>query len=143
MDTGLPVEWQRARTDEFRKLPSSPPSRQVHLKEAILRVQESGGARDVFARAPADRWNAERVSRDRHRTVKAGQRHAAIEDGQARVDLSTKPPRARAERSGSDQEEDHDRPRGAPTHNVHLSDADENAVRRQSLVLQLSRLATA
>jgi hypothetical protein len=45
----LLVDLQRTATHELGQLPRGPPARQIHLEEPILRVEEPGGARHVFA----------------------------------------------------------------------------------------------
>ena len=49
VDASGPVEHQRPRTDEGRELARRAAAGQVHLKETVLGVKESGGPRDVLA----------------------------------------------------------------------------------------------
>ena len=80
-----------------------------------------------------DGGDAKRVSGDRNGTMEVRQLHLAVEDRQAGAQLAPDPEPAASGRRGGEQQKHHDRPRNAPTHNVHLNDADENAVRGQSL----------
>ena len=129
MQSRSPVYRQSTRADQFGKLTRGAAPGQVHLKESILRVQEARGSRHVFARGAADGRDAKRISCDRDRLMQARDVDPSIEDRQAVVELSAKPPPAGAAAAGSQQQDDRDRPCGVPTHNVHLNDADENAVR--------------
>ena len=58
---------QRTRADQRRQLAGGAPPREIHLEEAILRVQKAGCACDVLARGASDGRDAERVARDHDR----------------------------------------------------------------------------
>ena len=52
------------RTEQLRELASREPSRQIHLKETILSVDESGAVSEIVAILCRDRRNAERIALD-------------------------------------------------------------------------------
>src|SRR6202034_3727913 len=63
----LAVLIERHRTEQLRELARGEPPRQVHLEEAILRVQEAGGEGEVAAAGRRDGRHAARIARDGHR----------------------------------------------------------------------------
>jgi hypothetical protein len=89
------VERNCANADERRELARRPPSRKIHLKEAVLGMEKTEGLGDVFARGAPDRWNAEVVALDRYRRAQASDLSRAFELWQARSNLPTRPQRAR------------------------------------------------
>jgi hypothetical protein len=106
MDAHLAIEPHGGVAHERRQFAGRPPARQVHLEEAVLRVDESGGARHVFPRDAADGGDAEGVSLDRDRRLQAAHADGAADHRQAGADLPPRPVRGSAERH--DQRNDGD-----------------------------------
>ena len=71
VQTGLSVDAQRPRADEFGQFARRAAPRQIHLEVAVLRMQKAGGARDVLPRGGADGRDPEGVPRDGHGTLEA------------------------------------------------------------------------
>ena len=87
MHAHLLIDVHRAWADEAGQLARGLASLQIHLKKAILRVQEPERTSDVFARAPADRRDAQRVTIDADVRRQARDRRGAVELREAGADL--------------------------------------------------------
>src|SRR6185369_14327836 len=85
----LAIDHDRTRTDKRGELASGASSRQIHLEESLLRVEDAHRAGDVFTRRATNRRNAQSVARDRHRRGEAGDTQRAIELRKARPELRT------------------------------------------------------
>ena len=81
----LAVELERRLAEERGELARGAAPQQVHLEEALLRVQEAGGAGDVEAAPPAHHRHAARVALDAHRRAQARERALALDERQARA----------------------------------------------------------
>jgi hypothetical protein len=93
------VDIQRAGADQAGQLASRLAALQIHLKEAVLRVEEAERARHVFARRAGDGRDAQRIAIDAHLSREPGDRGGATQLRQAGADL-----RARIEASGENQQ---------------------------------------
>src|SRR5205814_996703 len=69
--------------EQRRELAGAGAAEQVHLEEALLRVDEAGREGDVAAVAAADRRHAARVAVHGHEAAQAGGTKLAVEDRQA------------------------------------------------------------
>ncbi len=79
----LTVDRDRGLAEELGELARRAPAREVHLEEALLRVQEAGGARDVGTAPAAHDGDAVRVALDTDGRREARQRPLAVELRQA------------------------------------------------------------
>ena len=107
-----------ARADERRQLAGGAAPREIHLEEAVLRVQKAGGARDVGTRGAADGRNSEGVARHLHRRREPGQMPRALELREAAAQLRASPQGAEAR---GDQQQDKSHEENAKQAALHLS----------------------
>jgi hypothetical protein len=98
------IERERARTDERGELTGRAAAGKIHLKEAILRVQEAERPRDIFASGAADRRDAEMITRDPYRRAEARQRARTVELRQARIEFAPRPEAAGNTRDQNDDD---------------------------------------
>jgi hypothetical protein len=89
--THLTVELNGGVADERRQLPCGPPPSQIHLEEAILRVDEAGGPRHVRAGNSSDGGNAEAVALYRDGGLQPSYANRAVDARQARAELGSSP----------------------------------------------------
>ena len=105
----LAVGGERGRAHELGELARRAAAQEVHLEEALLRVDVARRPRDVGAALPAHDRHAERVALDADGRLEAGERPAPVDDGQAaaqaRVEPEGGPGGDEAERDGAAAEE--------------------------------------
>jgi hypothetical protein len=109
VDADLSIQDERAGAHERRKLSSGPPSREIHLKETILCVQEAKRARDIFTRCAADRRDAKAIAREFDWRRETRELMTAIKLRQACAQLDARP-HGGAD-SGDKDDEEHDEER--------------------------------
>lgn len=80
----LAIEHERSAADERGELARCRAPREIHLKEALLRVDEPLGAEDIDERVAADPRHGVRVELDRHGGVETGKRRCSGASGQGR-----------------------------------------------------------
>jgi hypothetical protein len=85
------IERQRAGADQRGQLAGRAATREVHLKEAILRVQKSQCSRDILARGAVYGGDAESIALDAHRRGQPGDLMRAVQLREARANLVTHP----------------------------------------------------
>jgi len=119
VEANLTVGDECPRTDQRGQLAGRSTSREVHLEEAILRVQEAGGASDVQAGGTPDRRDAERVARDHHWRRQPFESKLAAERRQAPSQLC---PRPHDGRSCAYGQQDRDREPYYPQSTTHRGD---------------------
>ena len=108
MHPHLAVERQGRVAHQRRQLAGRAPPGQVHLEEAILRVDEAGGPGHVFAGNAADGGDAERVALYRYGRLQAADANGAVDLRQAGAELRPGPVRASAEHDGQHDPGDDD-----------------------------------
>jgi hypothetical protein len=91
MHPSLSVHRQRGATEQLGQLARRAAALQVHLEEAFLGVQEAGRPREVAAIPSAKGGHAQLVALDGDGGRQAGERDAALEQGQARPELAVDP----------------------------------------------------
>ena len=91
VDADVTVGDERAWPDQRGQFPRCSTSGEIHLEEAILRVQEPGGARDVQTGGAPDRRDAERVARDHDWRREPFESKLAAERRQAASQLRPRP----------------------------------------------------
>jgi len=109
VDANLVIEGERTRPDERSKLSGGAAPRQIHLEEAILRVEKAEGARDIFSRCCVNGWNAERVAFDRNGCGETFDLLRAVDPREAGADAAACPERAGDSRDEDDHERDQQR----------------------------------
>ena len=85
VQTPLAIDRHQRPAEQRRQLAGAGAAQQVHLEEALLRVQVAGGPGDVGAVAAADRGHAVRVARHADRPAQPDGFEAAVERRQARA----------------------------------------------------------
>jgi len=109
MPSNSSIDDKSATADQRREFSRRAAPRQIHLKEAVLCVEEAGGAGDVRPSPPANRRNAERVAPDGDRCRQSRELMAAVEKGQTRLELMSRPehgahPQHRQEYDGEEED---------------------------------------
>src|SRR5262249_16382475 len=84
---------QGGATEELRELSSGRPPQQIHLEEAVLRMDKAQSARSVQSIRGADGRNTERIAVDKDRSTEAWDGARSVELRQARPELQTSPDR--------------------------------------------------
>ncbi len=87
-----PIRGKRLRTHEGRQLSGGAPARQIHLKKAVLCVQEARGARHILPRAAPNCRNAQPVPLDDDGRRQPRQGQLAVQRGQAPRQTPVRPP---------------------------------------------------
>ena len=126
MNANLAIGEPRTWSDQRSQFARGAPSCEIHLEEAILRVQEAGGASDVQAGGTPDRREAERVARDHHWRRQPFESKLAAERRQAPSQLC---PRPHDGRSCAYGQQDRDREPYYPQSTTHRVDYGDYAVR--------------
>ena len=131
-DTRLAVHLERGAPDERRELAGRAAPQEVHLEEALLRVQEAGGARHVEAAAAAHDRHPERVALDPHRRAEAGHRALAfhLREARAQPRVEVRAAAARGEGDGGDGATQDQRPAPAPVIPRDFGPAGSRGIRR-------------
>ena len=83
MHADFAIEREGTGTDKRRQLAGGTPPRQIHLEEAVLRVQKTERTSDVLARGAADRGDAEPIALDSHGRRESRELLCPIEERQA------------------------------------------------------------
>ena len=105
-----PIDLERQPAEQLRELAGGAAPQQVHLKEAVLGMDEAECPRHVGQALAADRRHAERVALDRDRGAEAGDGPLAVELRQARREPAAQP--EPAAEHGKGEKGDHDREDG-------------------------------
>ena len=77
-----PVHRDEVAAEELRHPPGADPARQLHLREPVLRMDETDGESRVPFALRRDEGDPAGVARDHDRCVQAGQRDLAVQVGQ-------------------------------------------------------------
>ena len=88
---GFAISSQGPSADQRCQLPGGAAPREIHLEEAILCVEESRGAGDVFTRSPLNHRDSQCISRHRHRSRRACEAIGAVEQRQTGSQLVAGP----------------------------------------------------
>jgi hypothetical protein len=119
MNANLAIGEPRPWSDERSQFARGAPTCEIHLEEAILRVQEAKSACDVLTRGTSDGRDAERVARDNHPRGEPFQSKFARESGQAASEFPPGPHDARGCAYG---QQDRDREPYFPQSTTHRID---------------------
>ena len=98
MHADLAIELKGGVAHQRRQLAGGAASRQIHLEETVLGVDEAGGPGDVATRDATDGGNAEPVTFDRHSRLQAAHPHRAVDDRETGAQLGSRPVRTSGER---------------------------------------------
>ena len=91
MDAHLSIGLQHFRADQFRQLAGRIAPQEIHLKETVLGMNQSGGKRQVEAIARANRGNSQAVALDDDLSRDPRRRDLAIEFWQTCDNLAANP----------------------------------------------------
>ena len=114
VDAALAVDRQQRLAEQRREVAGAGAAQQVHLEEALLRMDEAGGEGDVAAVAAADRRHALGVARHRDRAAQAGGGDLAVERRQAGAEERVAADRRREHEDDDEPEEGEDPEARAP-----------------------------
>jgi hypothetical protein len=115
MDDDLAIKRKGRWAHEPRQLSGCSTPREIHLKEAILRMKKSERAGDVFPRRAADRRDAQSIAGHLDRCRQAAELMTAIELRKARAQLAPCPECAHDSR-GEEHKEYDEQPFEETTH---------------------------
>ena len=91
MNANLAIQRERTWADERGQLACRASPRKVHLKEAVLRVEEAHRACNILPAAGPDRGNPERITRNRDGGLQAPNLSFTVEEGKARSEPTASP----------------------------------------------------
>jgi len=104
------IRGQRQRAEQLRQLAGRTTPQQVHLKEAILRVQPAGRPGQIQPIGGSNRRHALGIAVDRRRRRQPGKRRLAVELRKAGTQLTPQPDPADGDDENRDAQQDRQRP---------------------------------